>query len=62
MAYERDNPKINRAVAVFVRDLSRLSSNTQMRWKSYELPNQNEYVVEAGFYKNEILGEFVDKY
>lgn len=62
MAYEKGNPKINRAVGVFVKDLSKLSSNTQMRWKSYELPNQNNYAVESGFYKNAILGEFVDKY
>ena len=62
MAYEKGNSKINRAVAVFVRDLSKLSSNTQLRWKSYELPIQSQYLVESGFYKNAILGEFVDKY
>jgi hypothetical protein len=59
MAYERENSKINRAVAVFVRDLSRLSASTQMRWKSYELPNQEAYAVEVGFYQNQVMGEFV---
>ena len=62
MAYERANSKINRAVAVFVRDLSKLSASTQTRWKSYELPNQEAYVVEEGFYKNQVMGEFVHNY
>ena len=39
MAYKKGNTII-RAVAVFVRDLARLSPKTQMLWKSFEHENQ----------------------
>ena len=61
MAYKRCG-KITRAVAVFIRDLSRLSPRTQMLWKSFEHVNQSEYCVEPGFIKNAIFGDFVTTY
>ena len=60
MAYKKCG-KIVRAAAVFVRDLSKLSSKVQMLWKSFEHENQAEYYVEPGFIKNAVLGEFVTK-
>ncbi|MGN0786957.1 MAG: AAA family ATPase [Christensenellales bacterium] len=58
MAYKRCE-KLIRAVAVFIRDLSRLSPRAQMLWKSFEHANQAEYFVESGFIKNAIFGAFV---
>lgn len=58
MAYKRCE-RLMRAVAVFVRDLSRLSSRAQMLWKSFEHADQAEYCVEPGFIKNAIFGAFV---
>lgn len=58
MAYKRCE-RLIRAVAVFVRDLSRLSSRAQMLWKSFEHADQAEYCVEPGFIKNAIFGAFV---
>ena len=61
MAYKKGNTII-RAVAVFVRDLARLSPKTQMLWKSFEHENQLDYYVEHGFLKNAICGAFVTKH
>ena len=57
MAYKKCERMI-RAVAVFVRDLSKLSPKAQMLWKSFEHANQAEYYVEPGFIKNAIFGAF----
>ncbi len=62
MAYKRNDKKIKRAVASFVGDLAELSPSAQTRWKSYEQQNQDDYVVEEGFVKNAILGEWVTKH
>lgn len=61
MAY-KEGGKIVRAVAVFVRDLARLSPKAQMLWRSFEHEKQDEYLVEDGFVKNAILGGFVTKH
>jgi len=61
MAYKKDD-KIIRAVAVFVRDLMCLSSKAQTLWKSFEHVDQEKYLVEGGFIKNAIWGEFVTKH
>jgi len=61
MAYKKGD-KIIRAVAVFIRDLARLSPKAQMLWKSFEHENQTDYYVESGFLKNAICGAFVTKH
>lgn len=61
MAYKKDT-KLVRAVAVFVRDLSMLSANTQMLWRSFQQCNQDEFLIEEGFIKNSIYGAFVTKH
>lgn len=61
MAYI-NGPVLNRAIGVFLCDLSDLTPKTQMLWKAFELENQDECKVEAGFYKNLILGQWVTKH
>lgn len=61
MAYKKVD-YIHRAVAVFLRDLSKLSKRVQLLWKSFELENQSQYIVEEGFEKNLIYGAWVTKH
>lgn len=50
------NEKLDRAVAVFLRYLSDLSSEHQQIWKSKEL--SGEYKLHPDYYRNSILGEW----
>ncbi len=61
MAY-MEGEKLNRAIAVFVTDLAKLSPKIQMMWKGFELENQNKCKVGKGFIKNLIMGEWVTEY
>lgn len=61
MAYN-EGDKINRAIAVFVIDLAKLSPKIQMMWKGFELENQNKCKVGEGFIKNLLMGEWVTEY
>jgi len=58
MAYI-DGKHLERAVGVFVCDLAKLSSQKQMLWKGFELPNQKKCKINAGFVDNLIKGEWV---
>ncbi len=58
MAYI-DGKDLERAVGVFVCDLAKLSSQKQMLWKGFELPNQRKCKINAGFVDNLIKGEWV---
>lgn len=51
--------EIDRAIAVFIHDLARLSEKTQMKWKSREMEDQTAWRVNGGFIKNLLLGEWV---
>lgn len=58
--YKQGDP-IDRAVAVFVHDLARLSSKAQMKWKSRECDKQSEWHVNRGFIRDLVLGEWEDE-
>lgn len=58
MAYI-DGEQLERAVGVFVSDLAKLSSQKQMLWKGFELPNQRKCKINSGFCCNLIKGEWV---
>lgn len=58
MAYI-DGKHLERAVGVFVCDLAKLSSQKQMLWKGFELPNQQKCKINAGFVDNLIKGKWV---
>lgn len=47
---------LNRAVAVFFRDLSRLSSEHQQIWKSRQL--EGEYLLHPDYYRNMVIGDW----
>ncbi len=61
MAYS-DRPELVRAIGVFIRDLSKLSSKKQMLWKAFEISAKAKCKIHANFYKNLILGEWVSDY
>jgi len=61
MAYI-DGETLNRAIAVFVIDLTKLSPKIQMMWKGFELENQSKCKVNEGFIKNLLQGEWVTDY
>ena len=56
IAYPKDG-RNDRAVAVFLRDLAKLSYKSQLRWESFEEDNQSEWVPNQGFVDNLILGK-----
>lgn len=58
MAYI-DGKHLERAVGIFICDLEKLSSQKQMLWKGFELPNQKKCKINAGFVDNLIKGECV---
>lgn len=58
MAYI-EGKHLERAVGVFVCDLAKLSSQKQMLWKGFELPNQRKCKINAGFVDNLINGKWV---
>lgn len=59
IAYGPDKEK-DKAIGVFVRDLAYLSEKAQMRWASHEEENQAQWRINGGFFKNLILGEWID--
>lgn len=60
MAY-KDCPNLERAVGVFIWDLSKLSSQKQMLWKGFEIDSRVKCRINKGFVDNLIRGEWVDK-
>jgi len=61
MAYI-DGETLNRAIAVFVIDLTKLYPKIQMMWKGFELEEQSKCRVNEGFIKNLLQGEWVTDY
>ena len=58
MAYI-DSPTFERAVGVFVYDLSKLTAQKQQLWRAFELKSQDKCHIHSGFVKNLILGAWV---
>lgn len=58
MAYI-EGPTFERAVGVFVYDLSKLTAQKQQLWRAFELKFQDKYHIHPGFIKNLVIGEWV---
>lgn len=61
LGYHKEKLYEERVVGVFLGDLAELSLNAQLKWKVNYLENQQDYLINEGFYKNLILGEWVDE-
>jgi hypothetical protein len=55
---KKDNTK--RAIGVFLDDVARLSEEDQLKWYIKMQKNQDEYVINYGFYENLILGNWLE--
>ena len=63
VAYPRIAPRDgDRAIGVFLRDLSKLNFEAQCKWRGFLLSDQSKFVVNYGFIKNLIFGRWVDEY
>ena len=61
LGYHKEKLYEERVVGVFLGDLAELSLNAQLKWKANYLENQQDYFINDGFYKNLILGEWIDE-
>lgn len=63
VAYPRMGPHDrDRAMGVFLRDLSKLNYQAQCKWMGFLLPDQEEFLVNHGFVQNLVYGEWVTKH
>lgn len=63
IAYPREEPRDrDRAIGVFLRDLSKLNFEAQCKWRGFLLQDQNEFRVNYGFIQNLIYGDWVTEY
>ena len=63
VAYPRSIPHdSDRAVAVFLRDLSKLNYEAQCKWRGFLLSDQSAFIVNKGFITNLLFGEWVTEY
>lgn len=60
IGYLKEDSKV-RCVGVFLRDLSSLSLEEQMRWQLYMLKKQESYCINYPFIEMLILGKFTEK-
>lgn len=56
-----DGDNLERTVGIFICDLAKLSSQKQMLWKGFELPDQEKCKINSGFIDNLIHGKWVTK-
>lgn len=60
VAYPRTDPKDrDRAIGVFLRDLSKLNYESQCKWRAFLLRDQSEFIVNSGFVQNLLIGGWV---
>lgn len=63
VAYPREEPRDrDRAIGVFLRDLSKLNYEAQCKWRGFLLQDQNEFRVNYGFIKNLLYSGWVTEY
>ena len=63
IAYPREEPRDrDRAIGVFLRDLSKLNFEAQYKWRGFLLRDQNEFRVNYGFIQNLLYAEWVTEY
>ena len=59
IAYPKKPPHDrDRAIGVFLRDLSKLNFEAQCKWRGFLLRNQDEFLVNSGFIKNLLYGDW----
>ncbi|WP_427339601.1 hypothetical protein [Caloranaerobacter sp. DY30410] len=61
LGYHKDKGNNDRVIGAFIGDLADLSLNAQLKWKIHYIPNQEDYKINYSFYKNTILGQWVDE-
>jgi hypothetical protein len=61
IGYHKEKGNTERVVCAFLDDLSKLSYKAQLKWKIHLIDNQDFYYANKGFYKNLILGEWIDE-
>ncbi len=61
LGYHKKRLYEERVVGVFLGDLADLSLNAQLKWKINYITSQQDYIINDGFYKNLILGEWIDE-
>ncbi len=63
IAYLREEPHNgDRAIGVFLRDLSKLNYEAQCKWRGFLLQDQNKFCINGGFVKNLLFGEWETGY
>lgn len=63
IAYPKAEPHDqDRAIAVFLRDLSKLNYRAQCKWMGFLLPDQDEFLVNYGFIQNLVYGEWITEH
>lgn len=63
IAYPRKGPRDrDRAIGVFLRDLSKLNYEAQCKWRGFLLRDQTEFRVNHGFVKNLLYGGWMTEY
>lgn len=63
IAYPRKAPHDqDRAIGVFLRDLSKLNYEAQCKWRGFLLRDQNEFLVNSGFVNNLLYGYWETSY
>lgn len=61
IAYHKELGNEDRVIGVFIGDLSELSFKAQLKWKIHYIDDQENYLINYGFYKNTILNGWVDE-
>ncbi|AEE92443.1 AAA family ATPase containing protein [Tepidanaerobacter acetatoxydans Re1] len=61
LGYHKEKPYEERVVGVFLGDLACLSLKAQLKWKLTYIECQHDYIINEGFYRNQILGEWIDE-
>lgn len=63
IAYPREDPRNrDRAIGVFLRDLSRLNYEAQCKWRGFLLRDQKEFCVNHGFVRDLLYSDWVTEY
>ena len=63
VAYPRKEPRdCDRAIGVFLRDLSKLNYEAQCKWRGFLLRDQTAFLINGGFVENLIYGNWVSGY
>lgn len=59
IAYSKKDPN-KRAIGVFLDDLAKLSESDQLKWYIKLQKQQNDFVINRGFYENLVIGNWIN--